>query len=62
MPMTKEKTLKKARSSAAPKPKKPMTAKAADKIRSILYLTPSVVGVSLFFILPFFVVVYYSLK
>ena len=61
MPMTKEKNLKKARNSAAPKPKKPMTAKAADKIRSILYLTPSVVGVSLFFILPFFVVVYYSL-
>ena len=59
--MTKEKTLKKARNSAAPKPKKPMTAKAADKIRSILYLTPSVVGVSLFFILPFFGVVYYSL-
>ncbi len=59
--MTKEKNLKKARNSAAPKPKKPMTAKAADKIRSILYLTPSVVGVSLFFILPFFVVVYYSL-
>ena len=57
MPMTKEKNLKKARNSAAPKPKKPMTAKAADKIRSILYLTPSVVGVSLFFILPFFVVV-----
>lgn len=43
------------------KPKKRLSAKAADKLRSILYLSPSVLGVSLFFILPFFVVVYYSI-
>ena len=31
-----------------------------DLLRSIAFLTPSVAGVALFFILPFFVVVYYS--
>ena len=58
--MTKEKTMQKTKS-ANPHRRKALSAKAADKLRSVLYLTPSVVGVSLFFILPFFVVVYYSL-
>ena len=41
-------------------PKQKMTAKKADKLRSIAYLAPSAIGVFIFFILPFLVVVYYS--
>lgn len=37
-----------------------LSEKAKDKIRSWLYLSPSILGVTLFFILPFLVVVYYS--
>ena len=31
-----------------------------DTMRSVAFLTPSVLGVAVFFILPFLVVVYYS--
>ena len=38
-----------------------LSEKKKDKLRGAAFLAPSVLGVSLFFILPFFVVVYYSL-
>jgi len=34
--------------------------KAADRLLGICFLSPSLIGVSIFFILPFFVVIYYS--
>jgi len=34
--------------------------KAADRLPGICFLSPSLIGVSIFYILPFFVVVYYS--
>lgn len=45
------------------KTKKPvlrLSEKAKDRLRSWLYLLPSLLGVTVFFIVPFFVVVYYS--
>lgn len=37
-----------------------LSEKAKDRLRSWLYLLPSLLGVTVFFIVPFFVVVYYS--
>ena len=38
-----------------------LSERSRDRIRGVCYLSPSILGVSLFFILPFCVVVYYSL-
>ncbi|NLW65680.1 MAG: sugar ABC transporter permease [Clostridiales bacterium] len=38
-----------------------LSERTKDRLRDIAFLSPSILGVSVFFIVPFFVVVYYSL-
>lgn len=42
------------------KRRKPTKQKTADRVLGICFLSPSLIGVCVFFILPFFVVIYYS--
>lgn len=56
-----EKAAKKGRGKKPPVPPELRREQRKDTLRSICFLAPSVLGVAVFFILPFLVVVYYSL-